>query len=133
MSSVETFPAPGSKTGVSTPLRVSLWPVKAVLHQAGRDPLAGHADVLFAVKDASETTERELDCGLDGLDGLDGPVGPEGLDGLEGVNELAGLALTAEHADIPRQTTVKAAKRTKETQRLMDPPLLDRQRYLSCS
>jgi len=99
--------------------------VKAVLHQAGRDPLAGHADVLLAVKDSSETTESELDCGLDGPVGpvgpvgSDGPDGPDGLDGLEGVNELAGLALTAEHADIPKHTRVKAAKRAKDTQRLM--------------
>jgi len=102
--------------------------VKAVLHQAGRDPLAGHADVLLAVKDSSETTESELDCGLEGLvgpvgpvgsDGPDGPDGPDGLDGLEGVNELAGLALTAEHADIPKDARVKAATRAKDTQRLM--------------
>lgn len=129
---METLPAGGSKAGVSTPSRVSLWPVKVVLHQAGRGPLAGHADVLFAVREASETEGLELDCGLEGPDGLDGLDGPDGLEGSEGFEEggvvlgkreLAEPAVTAEHADIPRHTKVKAANRIKDTQRLIDPPL----------
>jgi hypothetical protein len=50
MSSSETLPAGGSKCVVATPLRVSVCPVNACWHQAGRVPLAGHAAVLFAVK-----------------------------------------------------------------------------------
>ena len=123
---METLPAGGSKAGVTTPARVSLWPVNAVLHQPGKVPLAGHAEVLFAVSDASETEGLELDCGLDGLDGLEGLDGAEGFEeggAVPGKMELPEPAVTAEHADNPKHARVEAAKRTKDTRRLIDPPL----------
>lgn len=99
--------------------------MKAVLHQVGSAPEAGHADVLFAVSEASETVAPELDSEPDGLEGPEGFEGFEGSDGfaVPGKKELAGLAIPAEHAEMPRHTTEKAAKRIEDTPRLIDPPL----------